>query len=352
MDDWSIVILSLLVLIFPSFRRVYFRKKPTTPAPQLRGREQFFDVLKGVSIIAVVLIHVVFFLNHTKGLVNNELLLVVLNNLSRFAIPIFFICSGILLKPVKTKAEWLDFYKRKLLRIFFPYLLVVIFLFLVEPTSITTFLYELFAGKASIPFYFVVVLLQLYLLFPLLSRFRDKKGFLVSSFMISVLFLLSPLPLAPFGFTLFFKFLFFFSYGIYFRDYFLDYKQDIKELYIWWLIVAAYLLLVLAFPEKYYNHRYFYGLAIFNLLFYYKDKILNCKKLSNFLASFGKYSLWIFLIHFELMILIYPWIIHRGWNYYVVIIFFFIDSLIISYFGAVLCSWLYNKFIKYLTKKI
>lgn len=348
MDNWSVVILALLVGIFPSFRRVYFRRQTKSDLTKIKDRQIFFDVLKGFSIIAVVLIHVTYFFDHTVNLPKHDLFLSIMNNLSRFAIPFFFICSGILLTPVKSRADWSDFYRRKLMRILVPYLLVTVFLYSLNPTNIGDLFYKIISGTAAVPFYFVVVLVQLYLLFPFLSKLRDSKYFLIVAFLISILYQISPLPSYPFGITLFFKFLFFFAYGIYFREYYLNYKQDKKELHIWMLIIVAYVLLMLASPEKYYNHRYFYGVALFNVLFYYKDYLLKLPKLTRFFASFGQKSLWIFLIHFDLMLVIYPWILRRGWSYQVSFWLFFIDALVLSYFGAWLLGWLYGKLSNYL----
>ena len=353
MDTWSLVILALFVILLPSFRRTYFKAQDQKEiVPIVKERQVFFDVLKGFAIIAVVLIHVTYLFNITIGIVNNQFFLNTLNNLSRFAIAFFFLCSGILLTPVNGKNSWKEFYKRKVLRILGPWLLVCFILFAFNPTSVSDFLYNVVTGNISVPFYFIIVLIQLYLLFPLLSRWRKSKYFLVTTFAISFIYHVSPLTSFPFDFPLFIKFLFFFSYGMYFREYYLNYEGNKKEFYVWLMILLGYVLIVLVLPGRYYNHRYFYGIALFNVLFYYKDKILSWKKVTKFFSSFGKNSLWIFLIHFSLMSLIYPWIINRGWNYYVSFVIFFVDSLIISYFGAMLCQWGYNYLSKQVKKRI
>ena len=351
MDTWSLVILALLVIILPTFRKVYFRDREEKEVPKKKERQVFFDVIKGVAIIAVVLIHVTYLFNLTVGATNNEFFLTFFNNISRFAIAFFFICSGILLTPIKGKSGWKDFYQRKFIRILVPYFLVSLVIFAFNTTSITDFLYNFVSGKLSVPFYFVTVLIQLYLLFPLLSRFRKSKYFLVGTFILTFGYQLSPLTSFPFGVPLFLKFLFFFAYGIYFREHYLNYVASKKEFHVWLLISLAYLLTILLMPERYYNHRYFYGIALFNILFYFKDRILQWKGTTNFFAAFGRNSLWIFLIHFELMWLFFPWVLSKGWNYYVTFFLFFIDALIISYFGALLCRWGYGHLTK-LFKKI
>ena len=350
MDTWSLVILALLVIVLPTFRKVYFRVREESPVVKKKERQVFFDVIKGLAIIAVVMIHVTYIFQLTIGITNNQLFLNFFNNISRFAIAFFFICSGILLTPIKGKSGWKDLYQRKFTRILIPYFLVSLVIFAFKPTSISDFIYNMVSGKLSVPFYFVTVLIQLYLLFPLLSHFRKSKYFLVVTFLLTIGYHLSPLTAFPFGIPLFIKFLFFFTYGMYFREYYLNYVASKKEFHVWVLISLAYLLTILLMPERYYNHRYFYGIALFNILFYYKDRILQWKRTTKFFAAFGRNSLWVFLIHFELMWLFFPWVINRGWNYYVTFFLFFVDALIISYFGAMVCIWGYAQLTKLLKK--
>src|SRR3989339_846111 len=233
MDEWSLVILTLLVLILPSFRQVFFRKNEKTEGTVVTERLVFFDILRGIAIIAVVLIHVTFFFTHTKDLVNNNFFINVINNISRFAIAFFFICSGILLNPIKTKQDLKNFYSRKLVRIVLPYFFVTMFLFFANPVGIKTLLFQLVTGKAAAPFYFVLVLIQMYLLYPLLSRWRYKRWFLPVMFFVSLIYFVSPLPEQPFGFPIFLPFLFLFCYGMYYRDRFLNYQADKQEIFIW-----------------------------------------------------------------------------------------------------------------------
>jgi len=342
MDEWSLIILTLLVLALPSFRQVFFRRVEKKEQTSVRDRLVFFDILKGLAIIAVILIHVTFFFTHTEGLINNDDFINIANNLARFAIPFFFICSGILLNPIHSKVEIKGFYKRKIGRIFVPYFLVSAFLFLLYSVPVKTFLIQLIRGEAAVPFYFVLVLLQMYLLYPLLQKWRYKKWFLPVMFFVSLGYFVSPLPQQPLDFPIFFPFLFLFAYGMYFRDRFLDYKSDKQELFIWLMLILAYVLIMVAGRDYYYNQRYFYGPAMFNVLFYFREGIMKQKLVSRFLQAFGKNSLWIFLIHFTLMWTIYPYFYIVPMNYYFRFFFFLVVSVVLSYYLALACQKLYE----------
>jgi len=342
MDEWSLVILTLLVLILPSFRQVFFRKNDKTENVVVTERLVFFDILRGIAIIAVILIHVTFFFTHTTNLVNNNFFINVVNNIARFAIPFFFICSGVLLNPIKNKKELKAFYSRKLVRIVLPYFFVTMFLYFANPVAIKTLLFQLLTGKAAPPFYFVLVLIQMYLLYPLLSRWRYKKWFLPGMFFASLIYFISPLPEQPFGFPIFLPFLFLFCYGMYYRDRFLNYKADKQEIFIWIMIIVADLLIMIWGQEYYYNQRYFYGPALFNVLFFFRAGIMKQKWFSNFLLAFGKNSLWIFLVHFPLMAVTYPYYYIFNLNYYLTFFLCFIVSLGTSYLLARICQLLYD----------
>jgi len=349
MDEWSLVILTLLVLILPSFRRVFFRKAEIKEPAHVSERLIFFDVLRGLAILAVIFIHVSFFFTHTEGLHNNTFFINLMNNSARFAIAFFFICSGILLNHVKGKIELKDFYLRKIVRIVLPYFLVTMWLFWFKGTSIKEVLYQLVTGTASVPFYFVLVLIQFYLLYPLLLKWRHKKLFLPLSFFISLVYFVSPLPEQPFGFPIFLPFLFFFCYGMYYRDRFLDYHAEKPEIFVWLMIILADFLIMIWGQDYYYNQRYFYGPAMFNLMFYYKDRIMGWKFGKKILLAFGKNSLWIFLTHFSVMWLMYPYLYFLGLNYYLSFFIFYFMSVVSSYLVALLCQLVYAWAIKKLT---
>jgi len=348
MEIFSLIVLTGLVLLIPDWREVYFTSAKTFDHVKMQGRQLIFDWLKGIAIIAVIFIHSSYVFTTYKLVDFNVYFNNLSNNLTRFAIPVFFICSGILLTAPLTKQAYFEFYKRKLLRIFVPYLLVSFAVAIFWGDTVSQFIYYVITGKALVPFYFIAVLMQFYLLYPLLMKLKKSKLFLPVSFIISIIVTLIPALWNLAGIPLFFKFLFFFSYGLAMRDYFLDYKADKKVARTWLYIGLVYILIVLLSDQRFYNIRLFYGLAVFHLVFYYKDYILNKMKSSKVIINFGKNSLWIFLLHFPVCIGLYLFLIKFNLNYFITFGLIFVLTTIISYWLAKLADYLYKKFLKFI----
>ncbi len=351
----SIFVLTTVIILVPAWRRYYFF--PKAYSLKISGysqRIEFYDFLKGISIIAVIVIHVGYFCNIYDNPASNSLFIIMSNNLSRFCIPIFFICSGILLKPWKEVDDKADFYKKKFLRIFLPYILLVTLMAVYYNIPFFLYIFFLANGKALVPFYFIIVLLQLYLIYPFLNKYRKSKYFLLITFLISFFSTLFFDPVTIFGAVLFVKFLFFFAYGMYMRNYFLNQEKLKKEELILWLILAViYIFISIILPQSYFNFRLFYGLAIFNILYYYRETL--AKRFSflyKILASIGFYSLWIFLFHFVIEREMYNLVASWQNNFYPksAIYFSFILivslTLLFSYFLSRVMAFFYVKILK------
>ena len=91
-------------------------------------------------------------------------------------------------------------------------------------------------------------------------------------------------------------------------------------------------------------------LAIFNILFFYKEKLINLK-ISNIIENIGKTSLWIFLIHFPIVGFIFDYFIKFNINFYLNFLIIFTTSTALSYLIAYLCRILYNSIINRLKIK-
>ncbi|MBF0208915.1 MAG: acyltransferase, partial [Oligoflexia bacterium] len=296
-------------------------------------RDHFFDWLKGVGIIAVILIHVVYLYkddrdywiyyekDHFYYYLGNFV-----NNVLRFTIPLFLLCSGILLTPFKLERKSIfAFYNKKLLRLIPPYILCTILFHYDKP--IGKILTLLLTGKGDVPFYFMMVLFQCYFIYPFLVFFLglgDKivvgggnpsgKGFRVSFLAALPLMLVLLISLIsevyPYfwfwkDFPLATKYIFPFAYGVYARKFFLNYDRERAAggLFLWILIMVYYLVYILVTNDYYYNSRYFFGVATFHLFFYYREALfvrrVSWSKIFSFLGSI---SLWIFLVHYHVLI--------------------------------------------------
>ncbi|MCX6744163.1 MAG: acyltransferase [Candidatus Parcubacteria bacterium] len=342
MEFVNVLIIALIIIPLPWLRNLYFAENCPINEKIIKQRMVFFDWLKGLAIIAVILIHVAYFFHDHPYMDNNLTFIIFFNNLARFAIPVFLICSGLLLNPIKGEKEYIDFYRRKLWRNFLPYILCTIVFALFLRLNVTDFFASLISGKIAPPYYFIIVLLELYLIYPVLDIFIRSKYFLpitffislVSGFFIELQFFGGIPTLLPY--------LFFFCYGLRCREKFLNYQKNKEELALWLAIVIFYLIFTLIMPIWYYNVRLFYGLAIFNLLFYFKDKIFKENWIGKIFIAFGKNSLWIYLIHFTIMSVIYYYCSLLNINYYLNFALVFLFTIIVSFFLAKLIQLIYD----------
>lgn len=142
----------------------------------IKEKNQKIQILRGISIIAVVLIHTctskdveVF----TRPFIN-------------FAVAIFLFLSGYLTKF--DSFNWKTFYKKRILRILIPYTFWTIFyttnMFHIGGFDFQKYIVNFFTAGAAEPLYYVFMYIQLILLTPLLIKLSKSKykwlGFTVS----------------------------------------------------------------------------------------------------------------------------------------------------------------------------
>ncbi len=338
----SSLFLLVIVLLVPSFRKSIFRRNVTKISSVRSARIDFFDFLKGVAIVGVIIVHVLFYFgNLYEGA--NHYWIDVANNLVRYSIGFFILVSGILLREdFLTKGSTIKFYTRKLTRIIIPYTVANIFIARIQGYSFNEFVTKLVTGNASIPYYFVIVLVQLYLLYPLLVRYRTKSWFLPGSLLISYLFYIIADPSPLLGFVFFGKYLFFFSYGIAMREKFLSSQFETSRT-VWLALIGLFALSLFIFPGHYYNVRYFYVLALFHLLFLYRASIEKMKLFQS-VAWFGNFSLWIFLTHMTVVSYTYSLTSKLPFNQLLVIMITVILSVPASILWAAVIRRIYDFF--------
>lgn len=147
----------------------------------LKERDTAFDAFRGVAIIAVVATHAIpWQLYQVQTVLSYRQLL-------NFAVPAFLFISGYWMskKPVNTLDDYTIFLRQRLTRVLIPYFFwSLIFIgyemFKSNHIGVTQLLYKLFIGGASFHFYFIIVLVQLYMLTPLLQRLNRKTdGFVL-----------------------------------------------------------------------------------------------------------------------------------------------------------------------------
>ena len=140
-------------------------------------RNQYFDYLKGIAILMVIGIHT--FLGGGFDSFH-DYLNIGIRQVLNCAVPVFIACSGFFLakKNLANKHEINCFYKKQISRVYLPCLLWSIPWFLLNLLSGHSVMMEtinlLFCGYSV--FYFVILMIQYYLLLPLTQRFNQKCG--------------------------------------------------------------------------------------------------------------------------------------------------------------------------------
>ncbi len=159
----------------------------------MNKRLQEFDYIRAAAALAVIAIHVTAsYMDFTLAYLWNHAV--------RFAVPLFIIISGFLLYYTDRYAAVLParaFYKKRLDRILWPYfiwtllysLLNAYFLSLKSPLLfLSTLGKDLLWGTGYYHLWFLPIILQLYILYPLLRRWmeKDPRALLLGSLTISL----------------------------------------------------------------------------------------------------------------------------------------------------------------------
>ena len=305
-----LLVMTAWVLLLPPLRKS-FVPIPTSSSSnktlhkESGGRYQVFDMMRGIAIIAVIVIHVTYLFPLADSSINVAILQSVDASM-RFALPIFYITSGVLIiAPKNTFQGVMSFYWKRVVSIIPPYLLVTGALAVIEKLSWDEFLYNVFTGNGSVPFYFVIVLLQLYLVYPLIERWTKNRWFVFFIFFVSLLAQFQVSYWYIFDVPMAFRFLFFFVWGIYMKNQFLEGTLSRKPA-PWVGMIALCVLVYAVYPGQYFNMHPFYGVAMTVVLFLFFTAGKNFRIVEKLFAWTGSMSLWVFLTHFPLMEYVLP----------------------------------------------
>ncbi len=135
-----------------------------------------------------------------------QLLFTLLNRFSKPSVPMFVFMSGFLLntlyigKPLK----WLSFWKKRLPKLFMPYFIWASLYFIIYatqgyyPVDLKFYLKGLLQGSFIYHLYFMVIIIQFYLAYPIFHWLQSKVGtekLFLLTLMVQFLFIFIPLPL-------------------------------------------------------------------------------------------------------------------------------------------------------------
>jgi surface polysaccharide O-acyltransferase-like enzyme len=362
------VIFSLVILLFiPRYSKIFWNIDSSYNAINTK-RLKSIDAIKGMAIIAVILIHTCYLLLYKYNGAFEIVTLNFINNISRFAIPVFLFTSGLLLKPFIWRKEYiLNFYTSKFIRIGIPFILINIILWQIGYNASDTLWKLIFTGGMATPFYFIPILFQLYLLYPLLDYIRkiNPKYLLRLSLTISIISFFIPATWYLYNFPLSTQYLIFFVYGMLRQDILSEKISNIwKELILIYIIFNVIFIISMLYNNLstntfkllyFYNFQPILGFGFIFLVFkYLQSHKFGSQTTNSIFAPIGRISLWIFLIHFPIQQFLFRNIIDLNLSLSIKLIHNFILTSFTSIILAFIMAKIYDIpkiIILYFTKK-
>lgn len=144
-----------------------------------------FDILRGIAIIGVVLIHSLAILYTADR--DGALFLgaTVFRQLLNFSVPLFIFISGYFLydKRVDTKEQYLSFVRKQCSKVLIPFVVWSLFyllLYAIEGASAKEIITKFLLFQAQVPFYFIALIIQYYLFLPFLKKLSTGSGLLIA----------------------------------------------------------------------------------------------------------------------------------------------------------------------------
>jgi surface polysaccharide O-acyltransferase-like enzyme len=300
--------------------------------------EYFFEItyLRAFAILAVISIHVSGAFSEMSGFTFLTLLYMSLNAFSRFAVPLFVCMSGFLLyNKYQGSFSLTLFYKNRFLSVVpqFTIFSIIGILFSyfgfrysgkIWNLSAADILYRFFTGNAMYHLWFFVLIIQLYLLYPIIEKVLTKSiennkthTLLFFLLVVQIICQIFPIQFLDGVVTMFSLYIFYFVLGMYVRLNYSDFKKRIitfKHSYIFLLALLFSTTLGIGslnidylknnLVPQFINLLFevvkpFYYILVFILLLYLALKISEIipNIMTKFLQKIGNYSFGIYLIH-------------------------------------------------------
>jgi probable poly-beta-1,6-N-acetyl-D-glucosamine export protein len=305
--------------------------------------EYFFEIvyLRAIAILAVISIHVSASFTKMQSISFLTLVYMSTDTFSHFAVPLFVTISGfVLFNKYQGSFPVTSFYKKRLLSVVPQYTIFsIIGIFFIYFTNLYTgipwnfstigLIYQYLTGTAFYTLWFFVLIIQFYLLYPVIGNIyaRSVRNHTIGAFLVFLLiiqiiyqafsvrnmFLVGPA-------TLFFGYLFYFVAGIYVRSHYAQYKEWVLTLshpnILFFGLLPATILGIGSYSLQYFTTSltpqvillytwifsictpFYYG-GIFVLCLYCGLKIsaMNPDNITRFFQRIGNNSFGIFLVH-------------------------------------------------------
>ena len=293
-----------------------------------QGRLYYVDFIRVIGMYSIILIHV------TSIFCPDNSTAYIINQFSRFGVPIFFILSGISLYhtyPIIDKKNISTYYKKRFITIVIPYLLWIIIYFVYEYRhnieelftieALYTVLQSIFLGKRHL--YFLIIMIQFYIIYPLIAKIISLKKYdkliIISSLIITLYLNLAAflmrwyINITPFGdlaylYLSVFSWLFYFILGIYFVKFNEKIKVFVNKnkgiILCLWVIMLMALIMESKLSNTYGSSIkptvFIYSILSF-FIFYYLSEVIVKHAPINILTWLSSQSFFVFLSHILVM---------------------------------------------------
>jgi peptidoglycan/LPS O-acetylase OafA/YrhL len=263
----------------------------------IRQRIGLFDVLKGICVVGVVCIHAAYLAPASRNIYRTL----------EFAVPFFFVSSGFLLSVrCKGTIDLSEYYQKLFVRILLIYLIFVVGtrMFKGEEMTVKDIFLDITLGRTNFNYYFIPLILQFYILFPFIVKFREKLDSLVIFFLVtatSFFFIVcnhyiqhpywnnSPLYMVFIG-----RDLAYFCFGIFLSRYDIGRLGFRNYLLSFLIFLSGTAVLILSSGEYRLTYAYPFAAFIFALVIYNGIRQHHWLRI---IEDLGQYSLVIYLVH-------------------------------------------------------
>ena len=277
-------------------------------------RNSYFEMIRGISIIAVIIIH-----SLSPSNVCQEYYAVIIRSCVNFAVATFVFLSGFFVNTAKVEENPMKYIKSRFLKLGIPYVFwsivyEVLHGIMWEKINILAIIKRFILGQTAAQMYYIVMLLQLIIITPVLVKLAKKKTGKVLALMITVMYLIIVLTYhyiykrsMPLYSVIFFGWFVYYYLGIYIRINGSDRIKSIsKNIKICFTVIALLVVIILntIVLKSIFEYEYrasqvtllnlAYSMLIISIIISCADIVI---KPSNFLVKIGNNSFGIYLIH-------------------------------------------------------
>ncbi|MGD9778674.1 acyltransferase [Methanomethylovorans sp.] len=328
------------------------------------------NYLRAIAIIGVLIIHTIDDTAAVKNLTGLMFSLMYIEELVRFAVPMFIFVSGfVLYNKYRSELPVKDFYKKRFMSILIPYIIFSVIYCIVNTQlglfpafTLNSVIDSIFNFTASGHFWYFQLILTFYIFYPAIiayyeitkDRFEIHLLFALFSPILIMYVLGSFIPSFGFALSTPFKYLIYFLFGIYTKDNYDKICRRLERISMKKILLLGSLIASLPFVSMFLVVDSRYGTQFSNSIpYYYQLTLVSTNILHicifmfclNFLLIYkpkftllqktGEYSYGIFLVHalFHNFLLIYIFprfsIFPTSLNFYIIL---FALMLTMSYF--------------------